>query len=106
MKKGRKLNIQQIREIFMREAKKNNLQLEEKRSLSSQSHYFLLKDEEGRGIYFRVSDHVGNTKLKTLRYDHHLSEEIVSRFIKNRITVLRLSLINEEFKKNEANILR
>ena len=71
--------------IIRRELKKSGYEINERKSLTSNSVYFCIKGSSESQLLFRVSDHGTQKNIVTLRVDMAKSEKEIIGFVKNRI---------------------
>lgn len=83
------MSIDELRIIFKKETSRNGYQLEERKSTSSDSSYFVICTGNGphtkdNSLQFRVSNHKTKSNVITLRLDQKLTPKSAEGFIKNR----------------------
>ena len=78
------MNINEIKKIVTEQTAKMGYVFEDRKSSSTNSWYFKLYATPDISLLFRVSDHVTNKNVITLRVDHKTSRKDIERFVYNR----------------------
>ena len=77
------MEMENIAKIIRAEVNKKGYNLEERKSVSTDSWYFKIYDEK-YSLLFRLSDHNTKKDVVTLRVDKKLTQKAVQTFIQNR----------------------
>lgn len=77
------MEMENIARIIRTEVNKKGYNLEERKSVSTDSWYFKIYDEKF-SLLFRLSDHNTKKDVITLRVDKKLTQKTVQTFIQNR----------------------
>lgn len=77
------MEIETIRQIFIKEVKRKGYNIEENKSLSTNSWYFTLSSGK-YSMVIRVSDHNSKKDISTLRIDKIKKTKNVESYIHNR----------------------
>lgn len=77
------MKMENVAQIIKQEAKKKGYEIEERKSVSTDSMYFKIYSDK-YSLLFRLSDHPTKSDVVTLRVDKNLTYKQIIRFVDNR----------------------